>query len=83
MSIANELSSDVATAVLARNETRTPIDSQQLVGILLNFHSALRALTVEERRRRLRPSIPNAGTPRSLSRLLPATDYRGRDARFY
>ncbi len=63
MSIANELSSDVAAAVLAGNETKAPTDSQQLVGILLNFHSALRALTIEERRRRLRPPVSNTEPP--------------------
>lgn len=58
MSIANELSSDVAAAVLVRKETGNFTDSRELVAILLNFHSALRALTVEARRRRfLRPPI--------------------------
>lgn len=67
MSIANELSSDVAAAVLARNETAVRTDTQGLIDILLNFHSALRALTIEERRRRfLRPPIHGAETPQSL-----------------
>lgn len=53
MSIANELSSDVATAVLTSNASKTHTDAQVLVDILLAFHSALQALTNEARRRRL------------------------------
>lgn len=66
MSIANELSSDVAAAVLARNETNLHTDAQGLVNILLDFHSTLRALMVEERRGRLRS--PKSATE-SLSPL--------------
>lgn len=68
MSIANELSSDVAAAVLARSShsnsvdgTKPQTDARELVDLLLDFHSVLRALTVEARRRRfLRVPLSNA-----------------------
>jgi hypothetical protein len=62
MSIANELSCDVATAVLVPrriNPADTPADTpagnappRELTDIVLEFHSTLRQLTNEARRRR-------------------------------
>lgn len=54
MAIANELSSDVATAVLAHQENEDQSKTTELKEILLNFYSALRPLTTEARRRRWR-----------------------------
>lgn len=68
MSIANELSSDVAAAVLAHSKPETHTDAQGLINILLHFHSTLRALTVEERRRRLRSHINGTEPVSSLKR---------------
>lgn len=53
MGIANELSSDVAAAVLARGDRQIPAGTQQLIEIVRNFHSAMLDLKSEERRRRL------------------------------
>jgi hypothetical protein len=55
MSIGNELSCDVATAMLADlqdEQAATPGD--QLTGIVLEVHSTLRRLTNDARRRRSR-----------------------------
>ncbi len=54
MAIANELSSDVAAAVLTHKENQTQADSKALIEIVRNFYSALRPLTVDARRRRMR-----------------------------
>lgn len=72
MSIANELSSDVAAAVLARSrngssEGKSQPDKQELVELLFDFHSALRALTIEARRRRfLRAPLSGTEPPPTL-----------------
>jgi hypothetical protein len=52
MGIANELSSDVAAAVLARKD-HEQAGTNELVEIVRNFHDAMRDLTGEERRRRI------------------------------
>jgi hypothetical protein len=52
MGIANELSSDVAAAVLAR-KGHEQAGANELVEIVRNFHDAMRDLTGEERRRRI------------------------------
>jgi hypothetical protein len=52
MGIANELSSDVAAAVLARKD-QEQTGTNELVEIVRNFHDAMRDLTGEERRRRI------------------------------
>lgn len=51
MGIANELSSDVAAAVLARRPDAA--ETKELVELVRDFHSAMRDLVGEERRRRL------------------------------
>lgn len=52
MSIANELSSDVAAAVLARREDGSSQSVRDLVGVVEEVHATLRRLTAESRRRR-------------------------------
>lgn len=53
MGIPNELSSDVAAAVLARKDPQLQDGALALIEIVRNFHSAMRDLKIEERRRRL------------------------------
>ena len=67
MAIANELSSEVAAAVLADKEGINQTDTRHLVTVVRNFYSALRPLTIEARRRkRIRPHLsdspPQAGS---------------------
>jgi hypothetical protein len=54
MSIANELSSDVAAALLCRPEEERGLDSSRLVKVIVEVHSTLRQLTAEARRNRRR-----------------------------
>lgn len=58
MSIANELSSDVARAVLERQETAVERGTRSLTEIVLQVHSTLRLLTKEARRHRLSNLLP-------------------------
>ena len=51
MSIAHELSSDVAAAVLAPEEGESPRDASERAGVVLEVHSTLRRLSAEYRRR--------------------------------
>ena len=51
MSIANELSSEVAVAVLTGN-TDTQQNSTDLSAVVLEFHSTIQRLTAETRRLR-------------------------------
>jgi hypothetical protein len=51
MSIANELSSDVATAVLARKDEETALDSSELKDVVMSVHTTLRHLTTEARKK--------------------------------
>lgn len=59
MALANELSSDVATAVLAHKEDRAQVEKKELLEIIRNFYSALQPLTAEARRRRIRAHSSN------------------------
>ena len=52
MSIANELSCDVATALLTRHATLPAPPQTDLTELVISFHDALRQLTREERGRR-------------------------------
>jgi hypothetical protein len=63
MSIANELCSDVASAVLARREKDDELASTEMTKILLEVHTTLRRLTAERRRRLFlqEPATPPAG----------------------
>lgn len=51
MSIAHELSSEVAAAVLAAREGETPQDASERAEVVLEVHSTLRRLSAEHRRR--------------------------------
>jgi hypothetical protein len=52
MSIAHELSSEVAAAVLAAGEGETPRDASERAEVVLELHSTLRRLSAEHRRLR-------------------------------
>jgi len=52
MAISNELSSDVAVAILAQN--KTPQELEQLKDIILQVHSALQKMSEETRSDRLK-----------------------------
>jgi hypothetical protein len=66
MGISNELSSDIATALLDPLKNEVAADPKQLVEIVRNFHSALQPLEAEAHRRRARAY----GAP-DISRELP------------
>jgi hypothetical protein len=51
MSIAHELSSDVAAAMLAAREGESPRDASERAEVVLEVHSTLRRLSAEYRRR--------------------------------
>lgn len=59
MSIANELSSDVAAALLSRREDGAAVDQTKLVKTIVEVHSTLRHLTVEARRNTRRTQQAN------------------------
>lgn len=65
MSIANELSCDVATAMLTeRADVQTRSASDDLTDIVLEVHTTLRRLTNEARRRRAQVLVePAPQTP--------------------
>lgn len=52
MAISNELSSDVAVAILAQN--KSPQELQQLKDIILQVHTALQEISEETRTDRLK-----------------------------
>lgn len=54
MSIANELSSEVAEAMLAQRREDSPQSVRDLAGVVQEVHSTLRQLTAEARRLRAR-----------------------------
>jgi predicted transcriptional regulator len=54
MSISNELSSDVAAALLAENHGADPVETDELMAIVVEVHSTLRELTAGERKERRR-----------------------------
>lgn len=62
MSIGNELSCDVATAMLAEfQDEKTVGPGDKLTGIVLEVHSTLRRLTNDARQRRARAFKAAAG----------------------
>lgn len=66
MSIANELSSDVATAMLAQKDNETEQDASELAGVVMEVHSTLRRMTLDGRRKKRRSQTPPADeSPRS------------------
>jgi hypothetical protein len=54
MSISNELSSDLAAALLADRSNAENEDTKQRIAIVAQVHSTLRQLTAEERKERRR-----------------------------
>jgi hypothetical protein len=62
MSIAHELSSEVAAAVLADREGEAPLDASGRAEVVLEVHSTLRRLSAEYRRRG-RAAKGEAGDP--------------------
>jgi hypothetical protein len=59
MSIGNELSYDVAAAVLSRKE-ENPARTEELLAVLVNFHMALQPLMKQARQRRRLATTNNA-----------------------
>lgn len=62
MSIAHELSSEVAAAVLADKEGEAPLDASERAEVVLEVHSTLRRLSAENRRR-IRAAKGESGEP--------------------
>jgi hypothetical protein len=54
MSVSNELSGDVAAALLADRQVSDPAETRELMAIVVQVHSALRDLTAGERQERRR-----------------------------
>ena len=52
MAISNELSSEIAAAILV--EKKTPQELKQLKDVILRVHSALQKMSAEERAKRLK-----------------------------
>ena len=52
MAISNELSSEIAAAILV--EKKTPQELKQLKDVILQVHSALQKMSAEERAKRLK-----------------------------
>lgn len=55
MAISNELSSEIAAAILAEN--KTPRDPKQLKDIILRVHCALQEMSEEARARRFKTHV--------------------------
>jgi len=64
MSIAHELSSEVAAAVLASGEDEVPRDASERAEVVLEVHSTLRRLSAEHRRRGRAAKVEPTDTPR-------------------
>ena len=67
MGLANELSSEVAAAVFERRPETARAETQELVEIVRDFHSAMRDLVSEERRRRVAQLTEADSAPRAAS----------------
>jgi len=61
MAISHELSSEIATALLAAKD-RSPRELEDLKEVLLLIHSTLQRLTDEARQRRLKPESARQAT---------------------
>jgi hypothetical protein len=61
MSISNELSSDLATALLDSLKDEVEADPRDLAEIVLNFHTALRPLELKAQQRRARSHLYGRG----------------------
>ena len=60
MAISNELSSDIAAAILAEN--RSPQELRRLKDVILKVHSALQKMSADERADRFKESVKRAKT---------------------
>ena len=73
MSIAHELSSEVAAAVLAAGEDESPKGASERAEVVLEVHSTLRRLNVENRRRgrgaKGEPQAPTRGEAAASGQL--------------
>ena len=69
MSIANELSCDVAAAVLTYSESQDKARAEGLTNIILEFHSAMQQLNGEARRGRRRSPLLSAPPPPKIKSL--------------
>lgn len=58
MSIANELSSEIASAVFTRKGEKAEIEPKGLTKIVLEVHSTLRRMMADARQRRLSRIVP-------------------------
>ncbi|MGB8507971.1 MAG: hypothetical protein WCD76_06190 [Pyrinomonadaceae bacterium] len=63
MSIANELCSDIATALLVSKESGAQVNSEELREIVVRVHSTLRHLTATARRTQRRWMSSSAALP--------------------
>lgn len=52
MSIGSDLSYDVVEAVLSRKDENNPVETKELLDILVNFHEALQPLVKQSRKSR-------------------------------
>lgn len=64
MSIAHELSSDVAAAVLAAEEGKALADASERAEVVLEVHSTLRRLGTEHRKKRRASKGSHENSPR-------------------
>ncbi len=67
MGIANELSSDVAAALLARKDQQSQAETNDLIEIVRDFHSAMSELKAINRGKRLLVICKYAGMIRQVS----------------
>ena len=67
MGIANELSGEVAAAVLARRPDAARAEAKELIEIVRDFHSAMRDLESEERSRRASQLLAAESSTRAAS----------------
>lgn len=67
MSIANELSSEIAAAMLSHESKENSVSRGNLKDILVEVHSTLQHLTAATRRKKLRPALSATPPPSSSS----------------
>jgi len=72
MAISNELSSDVAVALLEQN--KSPQERKQLKDIILQVHSALQKMSEETRADRFNRQLKNRAEPLTDQRSLAASE---------
>lgn len=63
MAISNELSSEIASAILA--EGKSPQEREQLKEVILKVHTALQEMSETHRARRLAATTPSSETKSS------------------